>query len=158
MHMELLGRRIHIAGSAGNNTPIDRLHYGHELIMQLVRALTAEGAVFGVGSGKEPRLGDDPQAPALHFDWTVMQTAYENREVQRLAAPFSGRLIATVVTDKTDLQIPADRRALWEKLIADDALYVLHAPERVDSPAYRRRGLAPPRVPVNTPPRSRAAG
>ena len=142
MHMELLGRRIHIAGSAGNNTPIDRLHYGHELIMQLVCALAAEGAVFGVGSGKEPRLGDDPQAPALHFDWTVMQTAYENREVQRRTAPFSGRLITTVVTDKTDRQIPADRRALWEKLIADDALDAWHAPEGWYSAAYRRRELA----------------
>src|SRR5947209_15415363 len=114
MRMELVGRRIHIAGSAGSNAQVDRLLYGHVLIAQLVRALTAEGAVFGVGVGKEPHLGDDPQAPALHFDWTVMQTAYENREVQRLAAPFSGRLIATVVTDKTDRQIPADRRALWE--------------------------------------------
>jgi hypothetical protein len=43
MHMQLLGRRIHIAGSAGSNTPVDRLRYGHELITQLIRALAAEG-------------------------------------------------------------------------------------------------------------------
>jgi len=142
MHMELLGRRIHIAGSAGSNTPGDCLRYGHELIAQLVCALAAEGAVFGVGVGKEPHLGDDPQAPALHFDWTVLQTAHENREVQRRTAPFSGRLIATVVTDKTDRQIPSDRRALWERLIADDALDTWHAPEGWYSAAYRRKELA----------------
>ena len=140
--MELLGRRIHIAGSAGINTPGDRLRYGHELITQLVRALAAEGAVFGVGVGKEPHLGDDPQAPALLFDWTVMQTAYESREVQRRTAPFSGRLITTVVTNKTDGQIPADRRALWDRLLTDDALDAWHAPEGWYSAAYRRRELA----------------
>src|SRR6266516_3454571 len=112
MYMELLGRRIHIVGSVGSNTPGDCLRYGHELIAQLVCALAAEGAVFGVGVGKESHLGDDPQAPALHFDWTVLQTAHENREVQWRTAPFSGRLIATVVTDKTDRQIPSDRQTL----------------------------------------------
>ena len=140
--MELAGRRIHIAGSAGSNVPVDRLCYGHELIAQLVCALAAEGAVFGVGVGKEPHFGDDPQAPALHFDWTVMQAAYENRGVQRLAAPVSGRLIATMVTDKTDRQIPADRRALWDSLIAADALDARHALEGWYSAAYRRRELA----------------
>ena len=140
--MELPGRRIHIAGSAGSNTPADLLHYGHELIAQLIRVLAAEGAVFGVGAGKEPHLDDDPQAPALHFDWTVMQAAYENREVQQRSAPFSGRLIATVVTDKTDRQIPADRRALWEGLIDVDALDTRHAPEGWYSAAYRRKELA----------------
>jgi nucleoside 2-deoxyribosyltransferase len=140
--MELRGRRIHIAGSAGSSTPVDHLRYGHELIAQLVRALTAEGAVFGVGAGKEPHLDDDTQLPALHFDWTVMQTAYENREVQQRTAPCSGRLITTVVTDKTDRQIPADRRTLWEKLIADDALDARHAPEGWYSAAYRRKELA----------------
>lgn len=140
--MELLGRRIHIAGSAGSSTPLDRLRYGQELIEQLVRALTAEGAVFGVGVGKEPHLDDDPRLPALHFDWTVMQTAYENRDVQQRTAPFSGRLITTIVTDKTDRHIPADRRTLWEKLIADDVLDARHAPEGWYSAAYRRKELA----------------
>ena len=50
--MQLLGQRIHIAGSTGSNTPVDRLRYGHALIEQLVRALAAEGAVFGIGVGK----------------------------------------------------------------------------------------------------------
>lgn len=140
--MQLLGRRIHIAGSAGSNTPVDRLRYGHELIAQLVRALAGEGAVFGVGVGKEPHLDDDPQAPALVFDWTVMQTAYESREVQGRTAPFSGRLITTVVTDKTDGQIPVDRRAIWERLLSDDVLDIRHAPEGWYSAAYRRRELA----------------
>ncbi|MFL5588436.1 MAG: hypothetical protein ACJ8DI_12370 [Ktedonobacteraceae bacterium] len=58
-----------------------------------------------------------------------MQTAYENRKVQRHVAPISGRLIATMVTDKTDRQIPADRRVLWNRLIADDALDARYAPE-----------------------------
>jgi hypothetical protein len=140
--MQLLGQRIHIAGSAGNNSPVDRLRYGHALIEQLVRALAAEGAVFGVGVGKEPHLDDDLQAPALLFDWTVMQTAYESREVQQRTAPFSGRLITTVATDKTDGQIPADRRELWERLISDDALDIKYVPEGWHSAAFRRRELA----------------
>ncbi len=132
--MQLLGQRIHIAGSAESNIPVDCLRYGHDLIVQLIRALAAEGAVFGVGVGKEPHLGDDPQAPALLFDWMVMQTAYESRAMQQRTAPFSGRLIKTVVTDKTDGQIPADRRALWERLVSDDAGWY--------SAAYRRREFA----------------
>ncbi len=140
--MDLAGQRIHIAGSAGSNTSMDRLHYGHDLIRQLVSALSAEGAIFGVGVGKEPHLSDDPRAPALHFDWTVMQTAYENQAVQQRAAPFSGRLIATMVTDKTDRQIPTDRRVLWNRLIAGDAVDAQYAPEGWYSAAYRRRELA----------------
>ena len=140
--MELSGRRIHIAGSAGANVLPDLLRYGHDLITCLVRSLAEEGATFGVGVGKEPHLGDDPQAPALHFDWTAMQAAYESREVQRCVAPLSGRLITTMVTNKTERQIPADRRALWDKLVADDSLDPKHAPEGWYSAAYRRRELA----------------
>jgi hypothetical protein len=140
--MELAGRRIHIAGSAGSNASADRLRYGHELIAHLVCTLAAEGAVFGVGVGKEPHFGDDPQALALHFDWTVMEAAYENREAQRLAAPVSGRLIATMVTDKTDRQIPTARRVLWDNLIIADALEARYTPEGWYSAAYRRRELA----------------
>ncbi len=140
--MKLAGRRIHIAGSAGSNTSVDQLRYGHELITQLVHALATEGAVFGVGVGKEPHYSDDPQAPALHFDWTVMQTAYENREAQQHAESMSGRLIATIMTDKTNRQIPTDRRELWENLIAIDALDIRHTPEGWYSAAYRRKNLA----------------
>src|SRR5947208_1213236 len=90
-----------------------------------------------------PPVGMPPhEAPALHFDWTLMQTAYENRKVQRHVAPISGRLIATMVTDKTDRQIPADRRALWNRPVADDALDARYAPEGWFSAAYRRRELA----------------
>lgn len=140
--MELAGRRIYLAGSAASDTPLDLLAYGHTLIDQLVRALAQNGATFAVGVGKEPHRGDDPAAPALLFDWTVIDAAAASRAAQLRAAPLSGRLLATVATSKTDGQIPLERRPLWDALLAADDVEVASAPEGWYSAAYRRRVLA----------------
>ena len=133
--MDLAGRRIHIAGSADPHALPDRLHYGHDLVDRLVRALAARGATFAAGIGKEPRAGDDPAAPAVHFDWTTIVAAAESRDLQRAAARMSGRLFATVATNKTARQIPPERRPLWDELLAADEVY------RDDKYVYHRRSL-----------------
>ena len=141
--MELSGRRIYLAGSANPTTDPARLRYGHCLVDQLVRALAAEGATFAVGVGKEPRLGDQIDGPALLFDWTVMEAAEANKEVQRAAAAgFGGRLIQTITTSKTDRQIPEWRRPLWSRLLTADAVEILSAPEGWYSGIFRRQELA----------------
>ncbi len=140
--MDLAGRRIHIAGSADPHVLPDRLRYGHDLVDRLVRALAARGATFAAGIGKEPRAGDDPAAPAVHFDWTTIAAAAESRDLQRAAAHVSGRLFATMATNKTARQIPPERRPLWDELLAADEVELTYAPDGWYSAAYRRRELA----------------
>src|SRR5260221_9888591 len=140
--MDLAGRRIHMAGSADPHVLPDRLRYGHDLVDRLVRALAARGATFAAGIGKEPRAGDDPAAPAVHFDWTTIAAAAESRDLQRAAAHVSGRLFATMATNKTARQIPPERRPLWDELLAADEVELTYAPDGWYSAAYRRRELA----------------
>jgi hypothetical protein len=115
--MNLKGRRIHIVGSADVAADTAKLQYAHTLISKLVTALAQEGASFVVPFGKEPFMKDRSDGPSIIFDWTVIESVY-----QALNAGFStatgtnGRLISTLATGKTDSQIPANRREIYEKL------------------------------------------
>jgi hypothetical protein len=106
--MEIRGRRIHIAGSAAREAPESLLRYAHELVTQLVHALGRAGATFVVGVGKEPLLHlEDNSSPSIIFDWTVLCTLYELLQDRQItAAGPEGKLVSTVVTHKTDRQIP----------------------------------------------------
>jgi hypothetical protein len=75
--MKIVGRRIHIVGSAKTDAPREELVYAHEVIALLTERLAEAGASFVIQFGKEPRSGsggDDPTQPAIIFDWTVAET------------------------------------------------------------------------------------
>lgn len=120
--MRLEGRRVHIAGSAAPRTPREGLTYAHALVAALVSALVHEGATFIAQAGKEPRANDDESLPAIVFDWTTIETIAD--ELRRGAAPYgaAGQVLAVVATLKTEQQIPADRRGLWDELVAMSAV------------------------------------
>ncbi|HSH82163.1 MAG TPA: hypothetical protein VLA19_26855 [Herpetosiphonaceae bacterium] len=116
--MKIKGRRVHLAGSADAATPDPLLRYAHDVIDKLVRTFAAAGATFLVGVGKEPpaRL-DDSTSPSIIFDWTALAAAHECLCSGDVAADGpQGRLIAALVTEKTDRQIPTGRRDLWRGL------------------------------------------
>lgn len=122
--MEIKGRRIHIAGSAGPETSDQLLRYAHELVESLVSSLGKAGATFVLGLGKEPlSRPEDSSSPSVIFDWTALATLYELLQDERVApAGPQGKLVSTIATHKTDRQIPEHRRECWLRLNEADAV------------------------------------
>ncbi len=116
--MEIRGRRIHIAGSAAPEAPGAQLRYARELVEELVRSLGRTGATFVVGVGKEPLVQlEDNSSPSIIFDWTVLATLHELLLDERVtAAGPQGKLISTIATHKTEVQVPEHRRKVWREL------------------------------------------
>ena len=121
--MKLHGRRIHFVGSADMEEDEAKLSYVHSVVSGLAAALAAEGAIFVVPFGKEPRLKDRTDGPSIIFDWTVAEAVYQALASGK-AQPTgpNGRLVATIATSKTDGHIPADRRAMYEELRSKGAV------------------------------------
>jgi ATP nucleosidase Cap17-like protein len=138
--MQIRGRRITIAGSAAPDVDATLLGYAHELIRHLVTSLFAEGALFSVGVGKEPRRIEDPSQSSVIFDWTVLETLGDRvAKARSSASTVQGKLIATITTDKTTNQIPDSRKALWSDLIAADSVLIRSVEPGWTSGAIRRQ-------------------
>lgn len=138
--MRTVGRRIHIAGSADAATADALLGYAHALVATLVRALAGARATFLVGVGREPRARpDDPNSPALIFDWTALAAANDalHTGAAQAVGP-QGRLIMIMATEKTDQQIPDERRPLWDDLMAAGAVRLEYPEPGWTSGAIRR--------------------
>src|SRR6478736_10227412 len=138
--MQIRGRRITIAGSAAPDADIALLRYAHELVDSLVNRLCAEGALFSVGIGKEPRLMNDVNQPSIIFDWTVLTTlAGRIAKDKAIASTMQGKLIATITTSKTAAQIPDEHSNLWSDLLGSDALFIRSVEPGWTSGAIRRQ-------------------
>lgn len=141
--MQIHGCRIHIAGSASPDISPELLRYGHALIESLVRILAEKGAAFLVGAGKEPRLEGKSEALPIIFDWTVISTIY-NCLKSGIAIPpdWQGKVLITVATQKTNEQIPEDRREIWQELLTHGAVQLEYIEPGWASGAVRRARLA----------------
>ena len=141
--MNLKGRRIHIAGSAGLETDTTKLTQVHVLVRGLTEALGTEGASFIIPFGKEPLLRDDPDGPAIIFDWTVAETVHRMlKEGRAQASSPHGRLITTIATSKTDGQIPAKRRVIYDELRRSNAIHMECIEPGWSGGAFRRQRFA----------------
>jgi nucleoside 2-deoxyribosyltransferase len=138
--MRIAGRRIQIVGSSASDTNDQSLHYAHELVVSLVRLLSKEGATFILSVGDEPLARpDDPSSPSIIFDWTALATVSECLK-EGIAHPkgLQGRLITSVVTQKSLSKIPASRQTLWKGLETVDAVKLEFANPGWSSGAVRR--------------------
>ena len=140
--MRIQGRRVLIAGSASSACDPGRLAYAHELVRELVRRLALEGATFVVLVGGEPRTSSDQGGHAQIFDWTILSTLHEMALQGTLNIPSPAALVTTVVTSRTEGQIPDGRRAIWEDLKKSDCVAVLPGEWSWTSGAIRRSLLA----------------
>lgn len=141
--MKLHGRRILIAGSADVQTPETDLLYAHKLIRELARDLVAMGASFVVSFGKEPHLEGREDGPSIVFDWTVAESIHSAlADGQAQSSGPSGKLIATIATEKTFAQIPQHRRALYDALRGAKAVSMEFLEPGWGSGAMRRQRQA----------------
>lgn len=123
--MQLSGRRIHIAGSSNRATEPSLVFYAHDLVRELVTQAAAKGANFLSGVGYEPRMQDDePQSPAIVFDWTTIETITDEIAMGRRGpSGAQGPMLSVVASHKTDRQIPEHRRSMWDRLVSAGAVY-----------------------------------
>ena len=141
--MQIHGCRIHIAGSASPEISPALLRYGHVLIESLVRILVEQGASFLVGVGREPRMEGKPEALPIIFDWTVISTINSCLKSGIAIPPgWQGKGLITVATQKSDEQIPNDRREVWQELLTRGAVQVEYIEPGWASGAVRRERLA----------------
>lgn len=126
--MRLVGRRLHIAGSANRNTDVARIAQAHEIVRRLVRAALREGTTLVMQAGPEPRVdAADPSSSALVFDWTIAE------EVQGClgdgtakVSAHGERLVFAVSSEKAEADMPLSRRALWHALLDSGAVRLEH--------------------------------
>ena len=122
----LYRRRVQIAGSASAKTDPVLISYAHDVVRDLVRAIMTSGGGIVVGIGKEPRPdGASPDAPSLLFDWTALETAAECLKAGFPVWPAeSGLPIVVASSEKAVMEIPDNRRPLYEELLATGLLHV----------------------------------
>lgn len=121
--MNVRGRRIHIAGSADEDSSEEKLRYAHELVGQLTITLASRGAGFLFQFGKEPFAAGRGHGPSTIFDWTVAESVTTAvKGGLAMASGPNGRLVATIATSKTDHQIPPGRRELYAYLRESEAV------------------------------------
>lgn len=141
--MNLHGRRVHIVGSADPESDETKLSYVHSLVSELTVALALEGATFVIPFGKEPLLKERTDGPSIIFDWTVAEAAHRTlKDGRAQAAGPNGRLIATLATTKTDSQIPARLRPIYDDLRDHAALSMEFLDPGWSAGAVRRARLA----------------
>ena len=139
--MNLRGRRIHIVGSADPETDERKLAYVHSVVSKLTRSLAIEGANFIIPFGKEPLLQDG--SISIIFDWTVAESVHGTL-IDGSAEPSgpNGRLVTTLATSKTDAQIPAGRRSIYDELRKRGAVKMEFIEPGWSAGALRRQRLA----------------
>ena len=121
--MNLRGRRIHIVGSADPEADEKKLSYVHSLVSELTVTLAREGATFVIPFGKEPLLKDRSDGPSIIFDWTVAEAVHRMlKDGATVPSSTNGRLVATIATMKTDGNIPAARRQIYDELRQQEAV------------------------------------
>lgn len=122
----LLGRRIHIAGSASAHTESGLVQYAHQIVRQLVLNILVAGGGIVASVGKEPRSpGSAPDSPSLIFDWTVLEAAAECVRNGSLLWPANfGLPIVLVSSEKSESEIPENRRPLYEFLVGSGKVRV----------------------------------
>lgn len=140
--MEIKNRRIHISGSANAGCDLGKLRYAHSLIAFLAHQFILEGCSICLQVGKFPNHRDD-KTLSIIFDWTIIDVIY--KAIQEGLLPKQGsyiRPITTLITDKTALHIPEEKREIWEFLLQGDYVELLPHPRGWTSGAVRREGLS----------------
>jgi hypothetical protein len=141
--MKLDGRRNLIAGSADVQTPETDLLYAHKLIRELAHDLVVKGASFVTSFGKEPYLEGREDGPSIIFDWTVAESVHSALAYgQAQSSGPSGKLIATIATEKTFAQIPQHRQDLYDALRGEKAVSMEFLEPGWGSGAMRRQRQA----------------
>lgn len=119
----LFGRRIHISGSAVDDTaiaPTGDVQAARGLVTALVKELIKRGANFVIPVDAEPLRKFD--GLPICFDWLIWKTIKDNLTLRPANAP--GPLAVAVQHHKTEDQIPNNCVELWDELRASPLIKI----------------------------------
>src|SRR4051794_28641095 len=106
----LLGRRVHIAGSASPEVSSDLLEYAHEFVRGFSRLVLRNGGGLVLSAGKEPLR---PEAKlGLTFDWTVLEAALSCYQEGNCIWSNPGFPLSVVLSQKAEREFPLYRAHL----------------------------------------------
>jgi TIR- and PNP-associating SLOG family len=122
----LFGRRLQISGSASAKTDPTLITCAHDVVRNLVIGTMGAGAGIVVGLGKEPRPENAAtDAPSMLFDWTALEAAAECITSGVCTWPTKfGLPIVVATSEKSESEIPENRRGLYDTLIRSGMLQV----------------------------------
>jgi hypothetical protein len=113
-----LSRRVQISGSASEKVDSALIAYGHAVVARLAQNIVSAGGGIVLSVGKEPRSeGAPPNAPGLTFDWTALEAAAACIRMGALGSSSFDLPIVLVSSEKSESEIPDNRRALYEFLV-----------------------------------------
>ena len=119
---DLVGKRLHIAGSIGPRTERKLADYAHELVRKVARGVLERGGGIVVGAGKEPRLAAES---AQVFDWSVLEVIAEAVRSGICLEPIGGEcLVVVILSEKGESEIPDSRKELWAELVGSGKVEV----------------------------------
>jgi hypothetical protein len=118
------GKYFHIAGSASAKTSSELILYARHLVSEMTARIVESGGGLVLFAGKEPRQQDEDQySLPLIFDWTALDTiskVLEKHSPGELIPPVA----IVVLSEKSEREIPGNRRQLWESLLKSKFLEV----------------------------------
>lgn len=135
-------RRLHIAGSARPDVDGALLQDVHAIVAEVVDGWVERDGTLVSGLGGEPVRASAPELPII-FDWTVAVAALKALEAGKGAPKAEdGQLLAVRTSQRARAQIPANRRAIYDRLLELDALDLAFLPDTWRSGALMRRAQA----------------
>jgi len=135
-------RRLHIAGSARPDVDAVLLQDVHAIVAEVVEGWVERDGTLVGGLGGEAVRASEPELPII-FDWTVAAAALKALEAGKGAPKAEdGQLLAVRTSQRARTQIPAGRRAVYDRLLELGALDLAFLPDTWRSGALMRRAQA----------------
>lgn len=132
-------RVIQIAASSSKETDIQIIEFSHNLVRLITKKLLEKGATIVSIVGKEEKAkSDDFTTPSIVYYWDVLESVYEYA-ASRLFSNETKNLAMVVSSEKSEAQIPEQRKELWQKLTEKGIVSLHRIKPGWNAGAYRRQ-------------------
>jgi len=139
MISNLSNRAIQIAGSSSKETDAYILEFSHNLVRLIAKKILEKGATIVSIVGKEEKAkSDDFITPAIIYYWDVLESVYEYA-ASRLFSNETKKLAMVVSSEKSEAQIPEQRKELWQKLTEKGIVSLHRIKPGWNAGAYKRQ-------------------
>jgi len=139
MVSNLSRRAIQIAGSSSKETDAHILEFSHNLVKLITKKLLENGATIVSTVGKEEKAkSDDSTSPSNIYYWDVLEAVYEYAASKSFSNE-TRNLVNVVSSEKSEAQIPEQRKALWQELTEKGIVSLHRIKPGWNAGAYRRQ-------------------
>jgi hypothetical protein len=132
-------RAIQIAASSSEGTDIKIIEFCHNLVRLITKKLLEKGATFVsiVGKDEKAKSGGST-APSIIYYWDLLESVYEYAASKSFSNE-TRNLVTVVSSEKSEAQIPEQRKELWHVLIELGIVSLHRINPGWNAGAYRRQ-------------------